>query len=977
MPIGGTIVALNALTGVQLWTTTLSSAPVQSTPVAVGTTLCIGNTDGELYAQRTDGTLQWSFSTGSAITTDLQNQESVVYFANQGDGADTAPLFLAVDVLSGGNDVLTYEVPEADTILFVAGGGSNGLVYFYGAQNVYAVNMSNVIREFTVDTALLVDNYDTTAITRPDNEPTGSDTSYRVTLTIRDENGVTRPNQLVKVWASDTVYVTNHGDPITLDLDTAAWLTTDGAGRLTLAVSAFDNGSPTTGSPNIACPAILAWSNFMALGEAIVIYPDHESLTNLSQVSSGPSAGAANEPVEAAANAPLSLDAALGYDGLPLFTTTDSDALDSIAKTLRNTIGSVNPAQLSATALPGRHRGTYVRRGGLDNVLSTIDDSASTDRAYAPGADSTFTVTFDVQQGTAVYQPGVYDDTAPDGKAISLGSNPFTHLEDLAKNVIHGAETIAKMAWQFAENTVTTTIHTAENVYDLALTSIEDAAAVVTGLLKSVVNDVKRAIQWLSKLFNWSNIVANHKALKLLISNPSDPDNPGIADQLKTWIGAGNDGGSVFCAVQGSNGAGASSALTSSGHTAAGQTVNSAQSGGNNDPNTVYNRGGQNNASQCTWMSQKVNENQGAASVGLTAAASGMDPSAILAAAEQFVGRLAAALEDSFADLPAQITQKMQGAIDSFKDPKSLVSTGVSAFITLLVDIVDDMVAFAKSFAADTIALLATMLDQFILWLDTPLDIPFVSDLYKLISGGDPLTVFDLACLVVAVPATILLDVITGSPTVPTTADVEQVVGMSKTESYLVLLGIGGFVLGELGSVIDTFLLGVPVGKSIPGADLVAQIDLTVDFGAWACNAAAAWWLGQSTGSPWQEHDYVYQLVQLLPQAINLAGSVPGTPISFSGNSENQVTRDYLFGGITVIMAAVYAVTWPGGYLDAPNAKGLTLVANALAGAQGTSEIMIAFDPELYPAAAVTKVALTTIANVLTLTGVILGAVTS
>jgi len=44
-----------------------------------------------------------------------------------------------------------------------------------------------------------------------------------------------------------------------------------------------------------------------------------------------------------------------------------------------------------------------------------------------------------------------------------------------------------------------------------------------------------------------------------------------------------------------------------------------------------------------------------------------------------------------------------------------------------------------------------------------------VSDLYHALTG-DALSVLDLTCLLAAVPGTILLDVITGSPTVPATA---------------------------------------------------------------------------------------------------------------------------------------------------------------------------------------------------------------
>lgn len=49
-----------------------------------------------------------------------------------------------------------------------------------------------------------------------------------------------------------------------------------------------------------------------------------------------------------------------------------------------------------------------------------------------------------------------------------------------------------------------------------------------------------------------------------------------------------------------------------------------------------------------------------------------------------------------------------------------------------------------------------------------PVHIPFVPTLYHALTG-DQLTVFDLTCLLAAVPGTILLEVLTGKPTVPGT----------------------------------------------------------------------------------------------------------------------------------------------------------------------------------------------------------------
>ena len=98
---------------------------------------------------------------------------------------------------------------------------------------------------------------------------------------------------------------------------------TDTSGNLTLALSAYDNGEPgggTSGSPNLACPPLFAWANFMAAGEAIVIYPDHESLTQLSNVQG--TTTSADSAVQGSGTAAVPLDQATGYDGSPLISSS-------------------------------------------------------------------------------------------------------------------------------------------------------------------------------------------------------------------------------------------------------------------------------------------------------------------------------------------------------------------------------------------------------------------------------------------------------------------------------------------------------------------------------------------------------------------------------------------------------------------------------------------------------------------------------
>jgi hypothetical protein len=578
---------------------------------------------------------------------------------------------------------------------------------------------------------------------------------------------------------------------------------TDAAGNLTLALSAYDNGQPgggSSGSPNLACPPLFAWATFMAAGEAIVIYPDHESLTQLSNVQGiSPPASAAGAGQGSGTAVPL--DQATGYDGSPLISSAykDPDSLNAIASTVRNTVGRNTPA-VTGSRLAGRHPvQKYVRPRGVLNVVYAPDAAAAPTRPYVPGADPVFTA--DLSSGKPVYTAGTYDPTRPSSLqaagAGELGS-VWHDIEDFKANVIHGAEKVAKIAWKFADEAVTAVIHTAEAEYDLAINDLEDAVTAVAGFFKSVVDDIKKAIEWLSALFNFENILKNHTYIKNAITNPTDPSNPGILDRLGAWINKQQGGGTDFTSALSGLSGQASAAVGSTASGAAGQTVQAKS--GNNDPNAVYNHGGNNNANQCTWMHQKVTENSaGATAGGGSAAAVGgsWDPGPITQALEEFLTTARATLEQDFKDLPGQIKQALESVVDLFKDPKSLLSTALSDLMTVFQHLADDLVNFARDLADDLLNLIDTLLKQVVIWVTEPVSIPFVSDLYHALTG-DPLSVLDLACLLAAVPGTILLDVITGSPTVPDTVSVAREGALPRGElAGRILLGITAFCLGE------------------------------------------------------------------------------------------------------------------------------------------------------------------------------------
>jgi hypothetical protein len=213
------------------------------------------------------------------------------------------------------------------------------------------------------------------------------------------------------------------------------------------------------------------------------------------------------------------LDQATGYDGSPLISSSyrDPASLTAIAATVRGTVGTRTTTSVTGSRLAGRHPvQKYVRPGGvLPNVIYTPDAAAAPARPYVPGADPIFTA--DLSSGKPVFTAGTYDPSPPAslqaGGPGELGS-VWHSIEDFKTNVIHGAEKVAKIASKFADEAVTTVVHTAEAEYDLAITDLGDAVTAVAGFFKSVVDDIKKAIEWLSALFNFENILKNHAYIK-------------------------------------------------------------------------------------------------------------------------------------------------------------------------------------------------------------------------------------------------------------------------------------------------------------------------------------------------------------------------------------------------------------------------------------------------------------------------------
>ncbi|KAH6972772.1 hypothetical protein BKA56DRAFT_676586 [Ilyonectria sp. MPI-CAGE-AT-0026] len=139
-------------------------------------------------------------------------------------------------------------------------------------------------------------------------------------------------------------------------------------------------------------------------------------------------------------------------------------------------------------------------------------------------------------------------------------------------------------------------------------------------------------------------------------------------------------------------------------------------------------------------------------------------------------------VEKILADLDALVTDQ----IDDIKTVAIQIKTEIADHIHDLtpIEIIQKILAIAADLLLKTAKdVLVTVLDVFKLivqeafnMFDAPLDIPVLSQVYKLITG-DELTIIDLVCLVSAIPATIIYKIICGKAPFPDDTTVQSYTG--------------------------------------------------------------------------------------------------------------------------------------------------------------------------------------------------------
>ena len=699
----------------------LSTSP--GPPVVSGNLLYVADSAGEFFAiNPTDGSLAWRISLGtSGGNANIFVEDGVAYVSA---GLISDSKLFAIDLTTQGSRVISQDLASYGQFI----GVENGVAYYtHNTQkNIAAADFAGQLHQFFCESQLMVEDYTTSS---SGSGYAGNTTSYRTHLQLLDPNYNPRVYKTVKVWASDTATLTSGGQTYTIDNNgNCAMLQTDGLGELSLVITATD----------LNCPALYLWGNFMEAGEAIVVYPDNDALIQLSQTTA------------------TSLQSATDYQGNQLLSDPSSAA--ALASTITNAMAGGPPQNTlslrrTLPVLPRpiqQSRSRHRRRppfgivadsfiaypGQVPNLWYFPNSSASTNRPYGTAAIPNFEVTFG---DTITFTPTT-------ASSVSIQQGLGLSFHDLIHNVVHGVENVAKIVYQTVQNVVNVVVTTAENVYNITVTAVEHAAAVVASALKTAIGDIKRAIQWLSYLFDWDGILQTKNQIKQAFS-----DN---FNNWKTWLQAqrANISG-LHGNLQGLN-------VTSS--VAAGQQYVSgsiqSQQKDKNDPQDLYSMGGAKSYNQSRFLTTKVKDNAGQGQItSVSAAAVGSSSDAFVSAVEGFFTTVSQTMANnsSFQQLPADAQKAFQSFTALFTDPSQFVSNSLADFAQLFKDIGGTLVGLADAIVESLIQLLLNVIDLVTDLLNVTIQIPFVSDLYQLIAKS-PLTVLDLCALMVAIPTHII-----------------------------------------------------------------------------------------------------------------------------------------------------------------------------------------------------------------------------
>ena len=551
--------------------------------------------------------------------------------------------------------------------------------------------------------------------------------TWRAVITAVNSDGRPRAGERLQLWATEHVDVEVDGRKYPINPNNYQSFTADEKGELTVVLAASE----------LRAPALSVWAGFMHRDERYTIPLDRGVHERLSKI----------KPKDL--SEPQMLNWKPGYQKKALVQPGYKEHAPKVATAIQHVMSVTQEPK------PGLRAGVRAKRTHLLKDLRNFSDMRQTEETpMSDRVDSLRTMRHIVRQ--VPLEPESFRESLSGTIALEnsigfvfskqdLDLRPLNSIADVDKafprllmqeeappllgNIFEDAwnaiENAAEAAWREAKkiaiyiaDTVTLVVEYADKIVQKVVASVKEAIDAVVHILKMIEALIEEVIRFLMLLFDWSGILEAQKILKQIANNQLKTVRQitarGKDDFLKMIIGA-FDG-----STEADRSAGPFQPGDERGELSRERPYPKVQE----QVNSVHGK----------YVNDKVDDRRDEIDFGvkpsIKPSETTMDQSST-AIVQQMAGSLTGKLSDplgmSFADIYESIKDLISGDID--KVIKRLLSAALIDF---------DKIGKA--------------LDCVEAALNAPIEIPFLTQLYRWITNGQQLTLMDVLCLAMAIP---------------------------------------------------------------------------------------------------------------------------------------------------------------------------------------------------------------------------------
>ncbi|WUG05345.1 LamG domain-containing protein [Streptomyces sp. NBC_00467] len=314
---------------------------------------------------------------------------------------------------------------------------------------------------------------------------------------------------------------------------------------------------------------------------------------------------------------------------------------------------------------------------------------------------------------------------------------------------------------------VVTAVDAAEHAVYAVIQAVEHAVDVVAGFLERLGSDIKKIVSFLKALFNWQDVRNTQRIMHSYINNLEPYFVQVISDGADLALGSL---------------AGLKKNIDAHITQWRDHLIRSGAQHTSNDSATAPPQDLQSTYAQTMTTSSFSSTGSSNSFKATTAQWSGLDPSVVVAPAEQLVDEWLLAIGNTWDHLPEQLRDSPIGTVHNIKsfflDGLELMLSTVQALIDAVIGSLEDLIPPLKKYLHQIINALFSIGNQHI-------QIPFVTPFYeKIVMGnsGEKLSILSLASLLGAMPVTFTYKITHGGKAPYTAQEADAFVNLTSSD---------------------------------------------------------------------------------------------------------------------------------------------------------------------------------------------------